>query len=116
MATPRPQRPPTVNRVLRAVQAAAAPRRPAEQLETVAFTALDPVEDTFPISVSLASGMSDPPREVRILRARADPDAAWDVPATLDWAPGVGGTVDIRRVGGIRALVAYELDLLIVGT
>ncbi len=94
---------------------APAPGGGASVIITKTFTTADPVEDTFPLSVAIASGMVAVSVQSSRTENLDDGAAVFLEPPAVDWAPATDA-VSLKHVSGLEPGVSYRNTLEVLVT
>lgn len=77
-------------------------------------THVNVVENTFPLSVSVVSGSTAQHAWATYLENRDDGSEVFDEPPAIQWSPGAGSTISIKRISGLKPNTNYRLRLVVL--
>lgn len=74
----------------------------------------DDVESSFPMNVAVASGSTATSAWCTRLQNLTNPSEVFDEPPAIQWEPGVGSNVSLKRVSGLQPGNQYTIRIAVV--
>lgn len=78
------------------------------------LTNANDIEDGFPLNVAVASGSTATGAWAARLRNLDDAAEVFNEPPAIQWAPGAGNTISLKRCSGLKPATNYTLRVAVV--